>query len=377
MTKKRMKMKPKEVPPASSEPILVGPDNPTGNELPPKKKSRFWVALCVVFMLLIGIAGTFAWQYYTTFNQSAGLSNNYLLETIRRGLQIDPFEGSQSRNILFLGVDRVGLNRSSSLLTDTMMIVNISKEGSVKLLPIPRDLWIDGLKTKVNALYYYGEQSQEVSGEQLVQTTLQDITGLNLDHIVLLDLNSVEKIVDAVGGITIEVEEEFTDSQYPRDDVSPDALPVSSRYKTISFEKGIQHINGSRALEFIRSRKSQNENENTDEARSSRQEKVINALINQMASKELFQDPKKIAKLYTLWHEEVETTISDEIMVSYIGSLIQKNIKIQTLSLPIRTGETEGILYNPPIKKYNQWVYEPVDSSWQELKDFIQESLQQ
>lgn len=377
MKKKRLKITQNELPSVSLEPSLSMHEDINGIVVAPKKKSRF-LAISFLFLLLcIALVGYLSWRYLESFNNSAGLDTGYLFKTMQAGLKTNPFEERDSNNLLFLGIDRVGLNRSNSLLTDTIIIVNLNKDGVITLVPIPRDLWIDALKTKVNALYYYGEKSQEVSGEQLVRTTIKDITDLTIDHVVLLDLNSVEKIVDAVGGINLNVEESFTDNEYPRDDVPLDAMPISSRYKTISFEKGMQHLTGSRSLEYIRSRKSQNENENTDEARSSRQEKVINALVSRLSQKEFLKDPKMLGNLYKLWHTEIKTSLSDEQVVSYAGSMVQKNLKLQTLAIPIKTGESDGILYNPPIKKHNQWVYEPVDSSWQEVKDFMKESLSQ
>lgn len=343
----------------------------------PKRKLAKWPFFLGLFFLSVGVVGFMGWQYASTFFEKAGVDNQYLIDTIQKGIETNPFEVSSSQNILFLGIDRIGQNRSNSLLTDTIIIVNVNQSGEITLLPIPRDLWIDSLKTKINALYYYGEKSDEITGEELVKNTLEDLMGVEVHHTLLLDLNSVEKIVDAVGGIEVEVMESFVDDQYPRDDVPPDAMPVSSRYKTISFSKGKQTLNGSRSLEYIRSRKSENENENTDEARSERQEKVINALINKIASKETLQNASSLGNLYALWHQEIQTSLSDEDIISYASKLYPKQIVLKTVTIPIRSADEMGVLFNPPIKKYNQWVYEPVDSTWEEFKTFINESFKQ
>jgi LCP family protein required for cell wall assembly len=242
-------------------------------------------------------------------------------------------------------------------------------------MPIPRDLWIDPLKSKINALYYYGEESEDITGSELISKTLEEISGLSIDYSIVLNLNFLEEVIDTIGGITIEVKNSFTDEKFPNSDVPPDILPVELRYKTVSFEAGIQQMDGKKAIEYIRSRQSTNEDENTDNARSIRQQEVIKSIINKISSRNIFTNPKIMGEIYYQWKTNTQTSITDEYLIGIGKYLLSQEISYQTISIPVQDINQKGILYNPPIYIYKQWIYLPHDRSWRELQDFIQLNL--
>jgi LCP family protein required for cell wall assembly len=138
-----------------------------------------------------------------------------------------------------LGTERDG----GSILTDTMMIMHIPADGSkATLISFPRDSWVSipGYgKSKLNAAYGYGSNygANPDAGRQLLIQTLQNMTGLTIDHYVEVDLIGFYDISNAIGGVQINL------CAAQQDDYSGIDLPA-----------GIQTIQGTQALAFVRQR---------------------------------------------------------------------------------------------------------------------------
>ena len=90
------------------------------------------------------------------------------------------------------------------------------------------------------------------------------------------DFSSFKEIIDALGGVKIDVANSFTDDLYPiegrEEDLCDGDKEFKCRYETIHFEKGINYMDGTTALKYVRSRNGDN-NENTDIAREARRQK--------------------------------------------------------------------------------------------------------
>jgi len=218
-------------------------------------------------LVLVGLLSIliFLNWYLTSFTREVGLSKREVISQVAEGIK-NPYRKSYL-TFLVLGLDqRPGEN---SLLTDTILLVVINTQtGNYLLFSIPRDLWLDDLKTKINALYYYGQKKDPDDGTQLVKKRLEEILDWPVNYTVLLGMNQIKELVDLVGGIEIEVERGFVDQEFPKDDGSGEVM-------TVEFKPGRQIFDGGRALQFMRSRKSKDPIEGTDEARQRRQKKVI------------------------------------------------------------------------------------------------------
>lgn len=347
-------------------------------EIAPKKKNPVGKILIVLFGLLffiIIILLTYSGWYLQSFSDSAETTSKEIVSSIKQGITSNPFENQSDLNILLLGKDDFGEGRSGSILTDTIILISIHKSGSITLLPFPRDLWIDPLKSKINALYYYGEESQDITGSELVTKTIEEISNISLDHTIVINLGLLEEVIDILGGIQVDVDTAFIDDKYPNAQVAPDILPIELRYETISFESGPQQMDGATAIKYIRSRQSTNEDENTDDARSVRQQKVITAIVSKISSNSVIFNPQIMGNLYKYWVTDTQTSITDKDLISITKEIINQPISFQSISIPTHNYDEKGILYNPPIHEYNQWVYVPYDSSWAELQEYIQSNL--
>jgi LCP family protein required for cell wall assembly len=330
----------------------------------------FILGICVGILSLTVISAIW---YLQSFSQASNLSVSRLTTIISQAKQQLPQQ--QTTTFLILGLDQRNDALESTLLTDTIIIARVDVEqNTITLLPVPRDLWIDELKTKINALYYYGKQKENTTPAVYTAEEIGRITGVTFDYWVVINYQKLDDLVDQMGGITIDVPQSFTDNNYPNPDYLTD--PVQPIYTTVSFQTGIQTMNGERTLAYVRSRSSDDLLEGSDLARSSRQTQVFNALIKQISEPSLFYKPDRIGSLYRFWHENMETNISDSSLVALGLSLNPHSLSYKTVSIPASFSDDKQILFNPPLSKYGLWVWEPRDSSWEELREFIKNTMQ-
>jgi polyisoprenyl-teichoic acid--peptidoglycan teichoic acid transferase len=175
-------------------------------------------------------------------------------------------------NVLLLGIDRRG-GTGWAYRTDTIMVVTLDPDTrTAGILSIPRDLQltIPGYgQDRINTANVYGSlQDGPDGGPAMLEATIEANFAIPVDGYLMVDFRAFEQIVDTLGGIEVEVPTRLHDTRYP--DPKPED-PYA--YKTINFEPGLQHMDGSQALEYARSRMS-----TSDFDRAKRQQLVLLAI---------------------------------------------------------------------------------------------------
>lgn len=345
-----------------------------------KSKKKLKIALIIsLLILLLVILGALSYTYwfYSTFAQAAGFSQQELYSTIKSGLNHTPTQENGHTTFLVLGVDQILNQKDSSILTDTIIVAVLNNHTQqITLLPIPRDLWIDTLKTKINALYYYGELEESTTGIEFATDVISELLDLPIHYTFVINLQTLELVINTIGGITIDVPSKFTDDKFPKSDVDitkvtdPDLL-----YETITFSEGPTHMNGVTALKYIRSRSSTDLTQGTDQARSDRQLSLINSILEKIATREVLTDPHLLGNLFKIYRDNITTNMTNEELIALAKLNFKQPPVLNVLTLPIQNGQSTGIIINPPVAKYKQWVYEPIDPSWKELQEFISSQL--
>lgn len=348
------------------------------------KWKRVFLFLSTLVFILIVIGVVFAGAYLKRFLETAGTSIPQIRQKIELGLnRKESFKG-QRVNFLILSLDKRNDKLESTLLTDTIIFASLdTKTGRLKLIPIPRDLWINSLKTKVNSLYFYGEEGGAITGdtngpEYLLQE-LSVILGQPINYWLVMDYPNLADLVDAIGGVDIKIDKGFIDNEFPNPEYVKATESGTPVYMTVEFDEGTEHMNGERALQFVRSRKSDDLEEGSDTARSDRQLILFQALMARVKSKQVIADPRKLGSLYKFWQEKVNKNLKDEDLLGILfgnKTALKSGILISTVSIPT-TFDSEGeILIHPPTTKYGQWVWEPRDPTWKELREFVSKSLE-
>lgn len=298
-------------------------------------------------------------------------------------------------NVLFLGIG--GGKHDGPLLTDTIIYASIDpKLQKTTLISIPRDLWISDLNAKINTAYTIGEDKKKDSGLLLTKVAIEKILKQPVDYVLRIDFNGFIKAIDEVGGIDVNVEKSFEDLEYPisgkeiddcgfegdefekRATSSATAEAFPCRYEQISFKQGIDHMDGEKALKFVRSRHAIG-SEGTDFARSKRQEIVIKAFKDKVFSLNTLLNPGKLMGLYDVFQDSIHTDIQQSEYDDFI-KLVQKmkNAEINNViffySDPY--SKKQGIFINPPMSQAygSQWVLIPRagDGNFSEIQKYVE-----
>ncbi len=230
-------------------------------------------------------------------------------------------------NLLIIGVDkRPGYQDLDAYLTDVVMVATVdplSKESAV--LSFPRDMLIDihtdwGVYSdRINTSYGVGvrEGGSFSAGAQQLALDIKENFGIDIDHWVILDFEGVEKLIDALGGIDIDIPYELSvpDWLYSNDDVNA---------VWVSFPPGPQHLDGYHAVAFGRYRN------DSDLYRVKRQQLVLQTALQRVFSMGLLNDP---IGLWNAYKDTVKTDIPMASMPGYALLLKETQGRLKTYSL--------------------------------------------
>lgn len=204
--------------------------------------------------------------------------------------------------------------------SDTILLGFLdSKEKTVSILNIPRDTYAHivgkNIKTKINHAYAYG-------GVDMTKDTVEEFLDIKVDHYVNIDFKGFASLIDALGGITIDVEKRM---YYPAEN--------------IDLYKGVQKLNGEQALAYVRYRS----DGLGDLGRVERQQKFLSILADRVMSLSTLW---KIPKLVGVFRDNVDTDLSLREMISLANTYKSFDVsKIKTSILPGEPEYINGVSY--------------------------------
>lgn len=170
-------------------------------------------------------------------------------------------------DLLILGLDaRPGEGYLTR--TDSIMLVGVNPPRlRVSLLSVPRDVFIDvpgyGMQ-RINTVNVLGEQEAEGRGAVLLREAVAQNFGIGVDRYARMNFQGFIDLIDAVGGVSINVERSIADYAYPT---------IDGGTIEVRFEPGWQQMDGERALQYARTRHADD-----DYQRAARQQQVISAV---------------------------------------------------------------------------------------------------
>jgi len=264
-------------------------------------------------------------------------------------------------NILMFGVG--GGEHEGKDLTDTIIVASINHENSsIGMLSLPRDLYVKSTAgdMRVNKLYEAGKNKWDsMEGLNFARDTIGNILDIKLQYVVKVDFEAFTKIVDAIGGIDLYIENEINDPMYPKDGTFD--------YETFYIAKGFQHLDGTTALKYARSRKT-----SSDFDRSSRQQEVMLAIKDKIQKEQIISKRSLLREAYYSLTEHVETDMSFGEMLTFAefgAKLDAKSVSMSTLNdEPNFKG---GLLYVPVRDLYGgAYVLLPAGDNFNSLRFF-------
>ncbi len=228
-------------------------------------------------------------------------------------------------NVLLLGIDRRE-GEEGPWRTDTMIVATLDPQTKTAgMLSIPRDLYVPipapgAGENRINTANFYGDSSKYPGGgPALAKKTVEYNFAIPIHYYVLIDFGGFRKIIDALGGIEIDVPQAIDDPEYPTEDYGIMHLQIPA---------GRQHMNGDLALKYARSRKS-----TSDFDRSQRQMQVLLAARDKaLKVNALAQAPQLLAQL----QDAVETDMTPTQMLALAPIAAQiraDNIKSRSIDL--------------------------------------------
>lgn len=287
-------------------------------KLSPERKICLVMLCCFTllwcFYLGIAIAGASAppWEgYRITGDDFLPFDEDILLADVDHdGMQITLVVGCDKRP------DDIGR-------TDTIILAFVDTEtGEAKVLSIPRDTYVTipgGGKTKINHAYAFG-------GITLTKATIESAFGIKVDNYVEMDFNGFIELVDALGGVDIDVPERMYNS-----------------LENINLQAGPQRLNGAKALQFVRFR----EPIQADIGRIQRQQQFLSALMDEVATPSVIL---KIPKLVEVGLKNVETDLSAKEIMALANLVLKTDLSaLELITLP---GEGKY------INRVSYWVME-------------------
>lgn len=317
----------------------VKTNNPVVTRKPKKKKGKIRKTIrgIVVATFAIYFAVTaylFSIVSNLTYNEQDRAENSFVsASTLEKSFYVE--------NILFVGVDSRGEENSRS---DTMMLVSIDKKNKkIKLTSFLRDTYVtvpgQG-DMKLNAACFYG-------GPKLVMDTIEYNFGINIDHYILVDFETFRGIIDAVGGVDVDITE--SEAEYLRDTVK---IPY--------IVEGHNHLNGGATLWYCRIRYL-----DSDFNRTERQRKVISSILNSVKHQNPFKLVDKAKEV--LPYIETDMTPLKITLLSEMVGLFYMRYDIVQQQIPY-DGEYEDRYINDQLV-----LYIDLESTSKKIKNFIYE----
>src|SRR5215204_5981468 len=236
-------------------------------------------------------------------------------------------------DVLVLGVDRrPDSGEGSSTRSDTMMLARVvPASGEVKLLSVPRDLYVEveeGMKERINTAFAYG-------GVDQARSVMEDLTDVEIDNYVIVDFVGFEKVIDAIGGVRVDVGSGVFPEQW-------------------NMGEGMEHLNGHKALKYARYRGTPR----ADLDRIDHQQKLLAALRRQVLR---WNTVTKLPGAIKVANENVDTDLGVMQVIPLARALVfnGKDTKMETAELqghPMSLSDGAQVLV--PNDKVNENILE-------------------
>lgn len=271
-----------------------------------KAKRLFWrYFLRIIIILLLLLFITVSYAFYVGYDVQKKLSSHEGIKKAKKALAEKPLN-DEPFNVLLIGSDTRGDDRGRS---DTLIVLRVvPKERTAFLISIPRDFRVEipGYgKRKINAAYALG-------GSVLAIRTVSKYLNIDIHHYAIIDFQGFIKVVDALGGITVNVEKRLYE-------------PNNSR---VNLYPGVQRLNGSQALAYVRFR----HDEEGDFGRIRRQQQFLKAVASEILKP---QSIPKFPRIANIIAENVETDLSVKEILSLAKYFATNGgVKLYTIMLP-------------------------------------------
>ncbi len=293
-----------------------------------KKKKKKWLKVTGILLLILLFAGgAYAYKVYNSF-KNAVETMNQPIERKQSEKREEPvtFKEKEPFSVLLLGVDERKGDRGRS---DSLIVLTVNpNNNSVKMLSIPRDTRTEivgkGKEDKINHAYAFG-------GVPMAMDTVENFLDITIDYYIKINMEGFKDIVDAVGGVTVQSNLDFTQDSF-------------------HFAKGELTLNGEEALSYSRMRK---KDPRGDFGRQTRQRQIIQGVVKEGAS---LSSLTNFSTIFSALGKNVKTNLTFDQMVKIQENYKEAGTNIQQLEIKEQGAKINRIYYGLVSPKEKQRV---------------------
>ena len=365
------------------------------------KKNKILIIAGVV-LLVIGIvillkANSFLGKISTEGNLFSSLANS--LPGVEKKLQ---GEEEGRINILLLGMRGENVPGGGTL-ADTIMVVSIKPEtNQVSFLSIPRDLYVDnpnlGAKSKINAVYSYGQQDGKNNGIGGMKEVVGKVVGQEIHYAIVLNFKGFVDLIDKLGGIEVSLDKPFEEAMQFNEERVCDSYVFTkptgnfeykyhtrkdgSKYVAATYKlctnpnvecggdfklpAGEQTLSGEKALCYARSRVT-----SSDFDRARRQQVIIEKIIQKATSVGVLTDFEKMNGMVEILGDNLKTDLE----LWELKRLYEMQQKMQSpeKTQKVLENSAEGLLYAPAETKEAGYILLPIGDNYDKISQMFRD----
>ncbi|MGN7939459.1 polyisoprenyl-teichoic acid--peptidoglycan teichoic acid transferase TagU [Virgibacillus sp. 6R] len=280
-----------------------------------KKKKWLWIVLSIIGVLVLGTGGYAFYLYKTAADTVASIHEDIGRDKSDKRTEEVKFTEKDPISILLMGVDEREGDRGRS---DTLILMTVNPNTqSTQMVSIPRDTRTEiigkGKQDKINHSYAFG-------GTEMTVATVENFLDVPVDYFVKINMESFKDTVDAVGGVEVENNLDFT-------------------YEGYHFTKGTIQLDGKKALAYSRMRK---EDPRGDFGRQDRQRQIIEAVIKKGAN---ISSVTKFGDMFGVVRENVKTNLTFDEMWDIQANYKEASKKLEQFEVKGDGQKIDGIYY--------------------------------
>lgn len=308
-----------------------------------KKHNRGLKFISVLLTLLIILVSLLLVGYNYILENFFSEINFFDLDRENIGISKDVVKVEGVKTILVLGKDEGSFEDGGR--SDVIILASINTElKTIKIISIPRDTVVPipgQWTTKINAAYQLG-------GAKLALKTINTNFDLHVDDYVVIDYAAVAKLVDAVGGIDLELTSDEIYEINDRIEETKRHGKIKSKAIPLKAKPGLVHLNGIQAVSHARDRSSVDTELFNDYGRTNRQRNIIQATAKELAKQSLPQ----IMEITQKFLSSVHTSMSKDVILKYIVEVgMHKNKYVSNIKLYQNPSHDTGSFFprNPSL----------------------------
>jgi len=347
----------------SSDKFIAPKDLPRRSKQ--KKRSRIKIFLLLALALLLVVIGYLGISSIKAANNMLG--SNISVSSLFKQSSLKKTDGIT--NILILG--KGGDNHAGGQLTDTIILGRIKEDDKkIALISIPRDLMVtvpSRGQVKINEAYTQGftneqdKNKKSEAGANMASQVVEKTLGVPIHYFTMVDFVGFNDLVDALGGVSVNVEKNLDDPYYPKDSIVNGKLTESEAYSPVHIKAGEQNMDGETALKYARSRET-----TSDFDRAKRQQQIMYAIKEKALSLGVLSNPIKMNEIFQSLGNHIKTNFSSSELCDLYNFV--KNIDKGSIINKVLDNSQNGFLVSSDVGFYH---LEPKSGNFTQIQNFV------